>query len=240
MSVSVDPAVAAPTGWSGLLRWGGFAALASVALIVVQLVVFVIWPPVHTVAEVFRLMSEAPVIGLLSLDALYLVNNVAVWLFYLGLGVALWPVSRSGTAAAVGLGTLQMAAYVASNPALEMLALGQAHATAGQAGRATLVAAGEAVLAGWKGTAFVTYYLLGAVVLLIVAWLLRATTTFSRSTAWWALAAGLLMLVPSPFGTPGMVFALASLLPWSVFCLLAGRRLLRLAQAAPSVHERPF
>ena len=83
-------------------------------------------------------------------------------------------------------------------------------------------------IAGWKGTAFVTYYLLGAAVLLILAWLLRRTTAFGRSAAWWALASGLLMLVPSPFGTPGMVFAIASLLPWSVFCVLAGRRLLRL------------
>ncbi len=229
MSVADNPEVETFAGWSGLLRVGGLAALASVALTVVQVVVFVIWPPVQTVDEVFALMAEAPVIGLLSLDALYIVNNVAVWLFYLGLGVALWRVSRSGTVAAVGLGTLQMSAYFASNPALEMFFLGQAYATADPATAAMLRASGEAVLVGWKGTAFVTYYLLGAVVLLIFAWLLRRTAIFGRSAKWWALVAGLLMLVPSPFGTVGMVFAMASLVPWSVFCLLAGRRLLRFA-----------
>ena len=39
--------------WRGLLRCGGWAALGSVALTVVQVVVFAIWPPVHTVPEVF-------------------------------------------------------------------------------------------------------------------------------------------------------------------------------------------
>ncbi len=238
-SVTVDPTVDALAKWSGLLRWGGLAALVSVALIVVQLVAFVIWPPVHTVAEVFEVMAESPVVGLLSLDAVYIVNNVAVWLFYVGLGVALWQVSRSGAVAAIGLGTLQMSAYFASNPALEMLVLGRAHAAAGPTTRATLMAAGEAVLAAWKGTAFVTYYLLGAVVLLIFAWLLRRSPRFDRASAWWALASGLLMVVPSPFGTVGMVFAIASLLPWSVFCVLAGRRLVGLAGDRRAVSQQP-
>lgn len=225
-----DPAPAVDLRpWSGLLACGGWSALASVGLIVVQVVVFAIWPPVHTVPEVFALMSNSPALGLLSLDALYVVNNVLVWLLYLGLAAALWPVSRSGVALAVGLGTLQMAAYFASNPAVEMLALGRSHASADPAQQAILEAAGEALLAGWKGTAFLTYYWLGAIVLFILFWLLRRSDSFSSATSWWALASAVLMMVPSPFGLVGMVFALASLVPWSVLCLLAGRRLLRLA-----------
>lgn len=45
-----------------------------------------------------------------------------------------------------------------------------------------------------------------------------------------ALAAGTPMLVPSPFGIVGMVFAVASLVPWSVFCVVVGLRPLRLAR----------
>jgi len=218
--------------WSGLLRWGGWGAIGSVALVVIQIAVFAIWPPVHTVTEVFALMARNPVLGLLSMDVLYLVNNLLVWLFYLGLGAALVPVSRSAAALAVGLGTLQMAAYLASNPAAEMRTRARAHARAEPSARAAREAAGEAVLTGWKGTAFLTYYFLGAAVLFILFWLLRRSADFPPSTAWWALASGILMLVPSPFGTVGMVFALASLLPWSVLCILAGRRLLQLAGPA--------
>ena len=38
----------------------------------VQLVVFIVWPPVHTVVDVFGLMNENPVLGLLSMDVLLL------------------------------------------------------------------------------------------------------------------------------------------------------------------------
>ena len=160
------------------------------------------------------------------------------WLLYLGLGVVLWPVSRSAVTLVVGLGTLQMAAYTASNPALDLLTLARLHAAAAPDERAALAAAGEAVLARWNGTAFVTYYLLGAVVLLILAWLLRRSAAFSRATAAWALAAGVLMLVPSSFGTVGMVLALASLVPWSVLCVMAGRRLLGLAGCRLGIGRR--
>lgn len=222
-------AAAGRTDVRGLLRVGGWAALGSVGLIVVQIAVFAVWPPVHTVAEVFALMNENPVVGLLSLDLLYVVNNLLVWLYYVGLGAALFPVSRSAVTVAVGLGTLQMAAYLASNPAVEMLTLARAQATADASARAALAAAGEALLTSWKGTAFLTYYFLGAIVLFVFFWLLRRSADFPPSTARWALASGVLMLVPSSFGTVGLVFALASLVPWSVLCVVGGRRLLRLA-----------
>nr|NLI50345.1 hypothetical protein [Propionibacterium sp.] len=229
-----------PHPWAGLLSWGGWGALGSVALIVVQIVVFALWPPVHTVTEVFDLMVRNPALGLISLDALYIVNNLLVWLFYLGLGAALLPVSRSVVVLAVGLGTLQMAAYLASNPAVELLTLAQAHLRADPAARATLQAAGEALLAGWKGTAFLTYYWLGAAVLFLFFWLLRRSDALPRAAAWWALAAAILMLVPSPFGLVGTTLALASLVPWSVLCLLSGRRLLRLAAGRPEPRASPL
>ena len=53
----------------------------------------------------------------------------------------------------------------------------------------------------------------------------------------WGLAGAVLMVVPSNFGTVGLVFALASLLPWSVFAVLVWRRLLRLAGPAVRVGE---
>lgn len=225
--------------WSGLIRCGGWAALASVALIVVQVIIFAIWPPVHTVGEVFSLLDESPVLGLLSLDALYILNNVLVWAVYLGLAAAMWPVSRSVVVLAVGLGTLQMAAYFGSNPAAEMLVLGREHAGADAESARILEAAGEALLAGWKGTAFLTYYILGAIVLLLLAWLLRRSDLFPPSAVWWALMAGVLMLVPSPFGTVGMVFALLSLLPWSVLCILVGSRMLALSCATGTPPKYP-
>lgn len=213
-----------------LLFVGGIAAWGSVGLLLVQLVVYMIWPPVHTVSELFDLLHRSPAVGLLSLDALYLVNNVLVLLFYLGLAALLWPVSQARVVLIVVLGTLQMGSYYASNPAVEMLVLARRHAdAAGESERVMYRAAGEAVLTAWKGTAFLVYYVLGAAVLLILTTLIRRSRQLGPRTWWWALAAGVLMLVPSTFGTVGIAFAIASLAPWSVLCLVAGRHLVRLA-----------
>lgn len=219
--------------WRGLLRCAGWAAIASVALTCLQLIVFIVWPPPQTVAEMFDLMMSAPWLGLVSLDLLYLVNNLAVWLFYLGLCIALAEVSPSVTLIAGGVGTLQMSSYLASNPSVEIYLLAHRHADASPQAQVHLAAAGEAVMAGWKGTAFVTYYVLGALVLLLFAWLLHRSTVFGRVSSWWALAAGLLMVIPSTFGTVGLLMSLSSLLPWNVVCILLGVQLLRLS-ADPS------
>lgn len=217
--------------WRGLLLVGGWAALGSVFLIVVQIVVFAVWPPPEDVRGVFDLMIHSPVLGLLSMDALYLINNLLVLMIYLALAVVLWEASRSGVVLVLALGFIQMAAYYASNPAVEMLSLANTHALAEGPARAILEGAGVALLSAWTGTAFLVYYFLGAFVLLVLTWLLRQTAAFPRSVSWWALAAGILMLVPSPFGIVGMAFALASLIPWSVFCMAVGVRLLRLASS---------
>ena len=67
-----------------------------------------------------------------------------------------------------------------------MLVLAGAHQRAGTPERVLLEAAGEALLAGWKGTAFLAYYWLGAVVLFVLAWALRRSADFPPSAAWWA------------------------------------------------------
>lgn len=221
--------------WRGLLLVGGWAALGSVALTVVQIAVFAVWPPPETIPEIFDLMLRAPLLGLMSLDGLYLVNNLLVLLVYLALALPLWTASRSAVVLALTLGVLQMAAYVASNPAVEMLTLARLHDRAEPSDQPAIEAAGEVLLAQWTGTAFLAYYWLGALVLLILAWLLRRTTAFPASAARWALAAGVLMLVPSSFGLVGMAFALLSLVPWSVFCVVVGVRMLRLARASRPV-----
>ena len=97
--------------------------MASVALTVVQVGVLATWPPPDTVPEFFDLMLRSPVLGLVSMDGLYLVNNLLVLLVYLAVAIPLWRASRSAVVLALTLGFLQMAALYASNPAVEMLRL---------------------------------------------------------------------------------------------------------------------
>ena len=76
---------------------------------------------------------------------------------YVALAVCLWGVSRSVVVLAVTLGFLQMAAYFASNPAVEMLTLAHTYDRTAVSGRASVEAAGEVLLARWTGTAFLDY-----------------------------------------------------------------------------------
>jgi hypothetical protein len=97
-----------------------------------------------------------------------------------------------------------------------------------------LLATGEGMRATWTGTAFDVYYMFNLVTLLALAVLMYRSKVFSRPTAVWGLVAAALMAVPSNFGTVGLDFALASLVPSAVFALLVARRLFALAAAARS------
>lgn len=214
--------------WRGVLRVGGWAALASVALTFVQVWIYVQWPPPETVEGFYALLGERPFLGLLSLDLLYIVNNTIVLLVYLGLFAVLRRVYPSTVTIGLLLGAVGMAAYMASNTSLEMLSLANAYDTADATGQIALIGAGEAMLALFEGTAFDVYYVLSAVALFLFAGSMLRSRLFSRATGFWGLAAAVLMVVPSSAGTVGMVFALGSLIPWVVFSVLTGRQLLHL------------
>jgi len=226
----VDAAIVLPdvARFSGLVRTGAWVALASVGMIVLQIAIYVLRPPPDTTVGFFELLLDDPVSGLVALDVLYVVSNLLTYLLYLALAVVLWRVSPSGVVVALAFGTLGMAAYMASPRAVEMLTLAHAYEGADPAGQVALVATGDGMLATWAGTAFDVYYLFNLVTLLVLAVLIFRSRVFSRATAWWGLAAALLMAVPSNFGVVGLLFAMASLAPWSVFAVLVWRRLLRL------------
>jgi hypothetical protein len=215
--------------WRGAVRVAGWAALASVALTFVQVWIYVQWPPPDTVEGFYALFAENSFLGLLSLDLLYIINNLLVLLVYLGLFLVLR--SRYPSTVTVGLllGAVGMAAYMASNTGFEMLSLAGAYEAADASGRIALLGAGEAMLAVFEGTAFDIYYILSGITLFLFAGAVFVSDRFSRAAGVWGLIAAGFMMIPSTAGTIGMVFALASLVPWVVFAFLAGRRLLRWA-----------
>lgn len=230
-----DESVAALIPWRGVLLTGAVAALGSVVLILLQIAVFALHRPPATAAEFVDLMTRDPLLGLISLDLIYSLNNVLVALVYLALVVVLWQRARSTAAVAGLLVVLGMATYLASNPSVEMLLLSRVYETAPVADRAALLAAGELLVAAWRGTAFLTYYILNGIALLLVGIALLRSRALSRSVAWWAVAAGVLMLVPSTFGILGLVMSILSLLPWCVMCVLLSRRLYALAGSPSTV-----
>lgn len=206
------------------------------ALILVQVTVYVAWPPPAFDGPVlpwFELLQDNRLLGLLNLDLLYLVDSALLAVMYLALYVALRRTMESAMLVGTVLGLVGVAAYYASNTAFEMLYLSNQYAAATTgAERAAFLAAGEAALAAYRGTAFDVYYVLNDITLLVIAVAMLRSRIFSRATAYAGLAAGVLMTVPSSVGTLGTYMALASLLPWTVFSVLVARRLFRLGRAS--------
>ena len=125
-------------------------------------------------------------------------------------------------------GIVGIAAYFASNTAFEMLSLSNQYAAATtEAQRSALLIVGQGMLEIYKGTAFDIYYVLNTIVLFIFSPVMLRNKLFSSATAYLGFLAGILMVVPSTAGTLGLYFSLASLVPWAIWLVLVGQRLLQ-------------
>jgi hypothetical protein len=106
--------------------------------------------------------------------------------------------------------------------------------------RATALAAGEAMLALWQGTAFQAAYILGSAAGILLGVVMLRSGVFGRPTGWLAIAAnaiGLGLYLPRV----GVLVAVFSVVFLEVWYLLLARRLYRLgrgAAAAEPAHTR--
>lgn len=211
-----------------IMTTGAFAALTIVLIIPVQIVIFSLYPPPDTVEGFFAVFAQSKWLGLLSLDLLYYLNNALLSLVYLALFVALRKVNYSAMLIALMLGLIGIAVYYSSSVGFEMLALSKNFEQSSSAETSQqILAAGRAILARYKGSAFDVYYVLNAVALIIISLVMFKPNRFGRAAAVWGLIAGIFMIIPSTAGTIGLVFSLISLIPWAVFSVIIGIKMLR-------------
>ncbi len=231
------PAVAAEAAdspWRGLYRVGGAAALISAALLPIQMVVFVVWPPPLEGAALdwFAVFQQNALRGLLSLDLLLIVDYVLLIPIFLALYVALRRYAPSLMALAVGLEMVAITVYFPSNPAFEMLSLSRGYAApAGDAERAAFLAAGQAMVVGWTGTAFNVSHVLASVAGILVPFAMLRSGIFGRAAAYTGLVGNVLgigLFLPSV----GIFLALLSVVVLWVWYVLIGRTFLRLGRGA--------
>jgi Domain of unknown function (DUF4386) len=211
-------------------RLGAWAALLTLALIPVQGVLFALHPPPTTVLGHFASLHEHPLLGLMNLDLLYLVTMLLPVLVNVAVYGALRAVSPGWMLLALVLALLSTSMYFGSGAAFEMLTLSRRYdAATTELDRTIALAAGEAVLARYQGTAYDVSYVLGAFPAVIVAWVMLRSSVFTRATAWLGLVTGVMMVLPPTVGLVGMVAAFASLVPLAAWLVLVAQRLFRLA-----------
>jgi hypothetical protein len=216
--------------WNWLYKVASIAALITAVLIMVQMIVFILWPPPSTAIDYFNLFQDNALLGLLALDLLYVIDNVLLIPILLALYVALRKTNESFMIIGAALGFVGIAALFASNTAVNMHFLsGQYAAAATDAQRSLFLAAGEAMLAVYFGTAYHMYMILGSVALVIISIVMLQSKIFSKATAYMGILANALALglyVPK-IGIYILLFSVVFLLVWYI---LITRRLFQLGQ----------
>jgi diadenosine tetraphosphate (Ap4A) HIT family hydrolase len=219
--------------WNKLYQVAGVSALLTAILIVIQMVVFILFPPPGTAIEIFTLFQDNTLLGFLALDLLYVIDNILLIPILLALYVTLRRTNLTAMLIAAALGFIGIAALIASNPAAGMHTLSGQYAAAGtDTQRAIFLAAGEAMLTGYTGTAYHVSLILGSVALVIISIVMLRDGHFNKATAIMGILANVLALglyVPN-YGTYILLFSVLFLLAWYV---LIAWNLIRLGQSIP-------
>jgi hypothetical protein len=217
------------SGWRSIYRIGAVAALAVLALVPVQAAVFIVWPPPTTVGGFFSLFEQNAIVGLLALDLLLMASWILSALMFVALYAALRRTREAVVTVALIAELVALAVYFASNTAFSMLTLSQQYAAATtDAARSLFLAAGQAMLALYTGTAFNVSYLLSGVAALLMAGAMLRSGVFGRVTAYIGIAYAVLQVVPPTAGDAGMIVSLLSLAPMVIWIALIARTLFRL------------
>jgi len=212
--------------WSFLYKTAGIIAWITLGLIPIQIVIFILWPPPTTVLDFYSLFQENALIGLFNLDLLYLLTVLFMGYLYLAFFAALKNTHKSIATIALALGLIGVAVYFVSNVSFEMMSLSNQYLLAETNEQKTiLLTAGKVMLTRYRGTAFGVYYILSGLSLVLFSVAMIRNEVFSKKTAYIGLVAGILMLVPSTIGMVGMIFALTSLIPTSIWLFMIARRL---------------
>lgn len=215
--------------WDKLCKVGGISALIIVLIIPIQIIIFTVYPPPETTIGFFELFHDNWIIGLLSLDFLYYINNGLLILVYLGLFASLRKIDFACMLIAVIIGLLGIAIYYVSTVGFEMLSISKLYySTDSIEYKQQLLSVGHGLISRYKGTAFDVYYVFNAITLILISITMYKSKDFGKSAATWGLIAGIFMLIPSTAGTLGLIFSLMSLIPWIVFSILIGRKLIQM------------
>ncbi len=226
------PGPATDSGWKPLYRIGAVAALAIVAIAVIQAPIFILYPQPTTVLGHFTQFQSNRLLGLVDLDLMLILGTGASALVFLALYAALRRASPSLMTIALTLGLGGIALFFAVQPTFSMLYLSDQYAAATtMVQRSAFLAAGEALWANYNGTALGMYFVLNGIADLIIAVVMLRSGRFSKVTAYVGIVLGAMLLIPPlpSLGTIPLILSYVVIVPSLIWNLLIARRLFQLA-----------
>ena len=222
--------------WKSLFKVGGVAALAIVAIALIQAPVFILYPQPVTVIGHFAQFQENILLGLVDLDLILIIAEACMVPVLFALYAALRRVNPAQMTIALIFGLGGIAFFFAINPTFSILYLSDQYAAAAtDIQRAAFLSAGEALTANYNGTAFGLFFILGGVADLIIASVMLKSGVFSKVTAYIGMAVGAMLLVPPlPFlGIFPLVLSYVVILPSMIWSVLIALRLFKLGRSNP-------
>lgn len=220
--------------WKSLYKVGGIAALAVVAMAVIQAPIFILFPQPTTVIGHFTQFQSNKLLGLVDLDLILILAEACNVPILFALYAALRRFNPALLTIALTLGLGGIAFFFAVNPTFSMLYLSDQYAAAAtDVQRAAFLAAGEALVANYNGTAFGLFFILSGVADLIIAAVMLRSGVFNKATAFTGMAVGAMLLVP-PLPVLGMIALVLSyivILPSMIWNILVAIRLFQLGRS---------
>ncbi len=222
------------SAWTSLYNLGGISAFLMVLIIIIQLIVFMSAPqPLDgTALDWFMLFQRNMLIGLINFELLMIVYMILFIPLALALFILLRQVSLPWTTLYLALSLIGVMCFITARPAFEMLSLSNGYYAANtDALRAAFLAAGEAKLASFHGTAFHISYILGSIAGLIISFVMLKTNIFSKTTAYMRIASSVCdfgLYIP----TVGIYISILSVLFLFIWNILVARRLFQLGKVS--------
>jgi len=181
--------------WKDLYRVGGIASLLVAALIAFAVLAYLIWPyapGVKSTENILLTLHTQRLSGLIALDALTVPIVLLNMLPLLALYAALKHINEAYALIALVFGLIAVPMLLAARPVTEMVMLSDKFATVtSEALRSQYLAAGEALLEHFSGTAWMVESFCLILSGLISALLMLRSPVFGKPTAYVGIATSL-------------------------------------------------
>lgn len=228
--------------WKSLYKVGGAAAIISALSLLIEIIVFTVWPQPTTVMGYFTLFQSNQLIGLIDF---YLLEVFAYILFvplFLALYISLKRFNESYTIIAISLAILGVAIFLATNNSFNMLSLSNQYMTATtEAQKSMILIVGQTVLIN-TGQRAVGGFNMGFLMIsfagLLFSVVMLHSNNFSKTIAYVGILAFVIslaeyfrmILLPSSV-TLLLIIAVVSGILLLIWLLIVGRRLFQLGKS---------
>ncbi|MCP4539373.1 MAG: DUF4386 family protein [Chloroflexi bacterium] len=228
--------------WKDLYKIGGTTAVALAIMVVMAVIAFFIWPyaPGNMSTEnIFALIQTNKLGGLMALDFFLLVATLCSIPVVLTMYVSLKQVNESYALIALVLGLVSIVSIIPARPISGLFHLSDQYAAATtDAARNQYLAAGEALLAVFDGSAWLAYVLLMSASYLTSSFLMLQSNAFTKTTAYLGIAINAAAGMGPFLSGIGLVLLFLSTLGSVIWCIRLGREFLRLGQQAVSNRQQ--